>query len=112
MCAPVLGRPDVAKEGQLNILAGGRPEAVDAVRPLLDVLGKKVWDMGEVPARANAAKIAANMMIIMAIEAMAEAVVLTETNGLPRADFSELVLGTLFGGRSYESYSAKIANND
>ncbi len=110
--APVLGRPDVAKDGQLNILAAGRPEAVAAVRPLLDALGKKVWDMGEIPARANAAKIAANMMITMAIEAMAEAVVLTEANGLPRADFFDLVLGTLFSGRSYESYSAKIAKDD
>ncbi len=110
--APVLGRPDVAKEGQLNILAAGQPDAVATVRPLLDVLGKKVWDMGEVPARANAAKIAANMMITMAIEAMAEAAVLTEANGLPRAAFFELILGTLFGGRSYESYSAKITKED
>ena len=112
VAAPVLGRPDVAAEGQLNILAAGQPGAVAAVRPLLDVLGKKVWDMGEVPARANAAKIAANMMITMAIEAMAEAAVLTEANGLPRADFFDLVLGTLFGGRSYESYSAKITKED
>ncbi len=110
--APVLGRPDVAVKGELNILAAGKRVAVDAVRPLLDVLGKKVWDMGEDPPRANAAKIAANMMITMAIEAMAEAAVLTEANGLPRAAFFELILGTLFAGRAYESYSAKIANND
>ena len=51
-------------------------------------------------------------MITMAIEAMAEAVVLTEANGLPRNAFFELILGTLFGGRSYESYSAKIAHDD
>ncbi len=107
--APVLGRPDVAKEGQLNILAAGKREAVEKARPLLEVLGKKVWDMGEEPARANAAKIAANMMITMAIEAMAEAVVLTEASGLHRDAFFELILGTLFGGRSYESYSANIA---
>ncbi len=56
--APVLGRPDVAKEGQLNVLAGGKRDAVETVRPLLEALGKTVWDMGEVPARANAAKIA------------------------------------------------------
>ena len=56
--------------------------------------------MGEEPARANAAKIAANMMITMAIEAMAEAVVLTEASGLQRDAFFELILGTLFGGRS------------
>ncbi len=63
--------------------------------------------MGEDPPRANGAKIAANMMLTMAIEAMAEAVVLTEANGLPRAAFFELILGTLFGGRAYETYSAK-----
>ncbi len=65
--------------------------------------------MGEEPPRANAAKIAANMMITMAIESMAEAVVLTEANGLPRTAFFELILGTLFGGRAFESYSANIA---
>ena len=110
--APVLGRPDVAAKGELNILAAGKREAVDTVRPLLEVLGKKVWDMGEDPPRANAAKIAANMMLTMAIEALAEATVLTEANGLPRAAFFELILGTLFGGRAYESYSANIAKEN
>ena len=110
VAAPVLGRPDVAKQGQLNILAAGKRDAVEKVRPLLDVLGKRVWDMGEEPARANAAKIAANMMITMAIEAMAEAVVLTEASGLGRDAFFELILGTLFGGRAYETYSANIAH--
>ena len=107
--APVLGRPDVAAKGELNILVAGKPEAVEAVRPLLEVLSKKLWNLGEEPPRANAAKIAANMMITMAIEGMAEAAVLTEANGLPRAAFFELILGTLFGGRAYESYSANIA---
>ncbi len=107
--APVLGRPDVARDGQLNILAAGKRAAVDTVRPLLEVLGRKVWDLGEAPARANAAKVAANMMITMAIEAMAEAVVLTEANGLPRDAFFELILGTLFGSRAYQTYGANIA---
>ena len=107
--APVLGRPDVAAKGELNILAAGRREAVETVRPLLEVLGRKVWDMGEEPAQANAAKIAANMMLTMAIEAMAEAAVLTEANGVPRAAFFELILGTLFGCRAYETYSGNIA---
>jgi 3-hydroxyisobutyrate dehydrogenase-like beta-hydroxyacid dehydrogenase len=40
--APVLGRPDVARQGQLNILAAGQPTAVAGVRPLLNVLGRKV----------------------------------------------------------------------
>jgi 3-hydroxyisobutyrate dehydrogenase-like beta-hydroxyacid dehydrogenase len=110
--APVLGRPDVAAKGELHILAGGDAANVARVRPLLEVLGGRIWDMGDQPTTANAAKIACNMMIAMAIEAMAEAVVLTEANGLPREEFFELILGTLFGSRSYQVYSASIAKRD
>lgn len=107
--APVLGRPNVAASGQLNMLVGGKAEVVAAIEPLLVPLSKKVWKLGEAPAQANAAKLAANMMIAMAIEAMAEGVVLTESFGLDRARFFEMILGTLFAGRAYESYSAQIA---
>lgn len=106
--APVLGRPNVATSGQLNVLAAGKANAVSAVEPILAPLSKKVWKLGENPTRANAAKLACNMMIAMAIEAMAEGVVLTESVGLDRADFFELILGTLFSGRAYESYSVQI----
>ena len=106
--APVLGRPSVATLGQLNILAAGKSNAMAAIEPLLAPLSKKVWKLGESPARANTAKLACNMMIGMAIQAMAEGVVLTESAGLDRADFFKLILGTLFSGRAYESYSAQI----
>ena len=107
--APVLGRPDVAARGELNVLAGGASAAIDRVRPLLEVIGGRIWPMGPEAPAANAAKIACNMMIAMAIEAMAEAVVLTEANGLPRDSFFELILGTLFGSRPYRTYSANIS---
>ncbi len=108
--APVLGRPDVAAKGELNVLAGGPPGALDKVRPVLEVIGGRIWEMGAHAPTANAAKLACNMMISMAIEAMAEAVVLTEANGLERDRFFDLILNTLFGSRSYQVYSANIAN--
>lgn len=110
--APVLGRPDVAAAGELQILAGGEPAAIDRVRPIFEAIGKRVWEMGAQAPAANAAKIACNMMITMAIESMAEAVVLTEANGVERARFFELILGTLFGSRAYQVYSANIAEGD
>jgi 3-hydroxyisobutyrate dehydrogenase-like beta-hydroxyacid dehydrogenase len=58
------------------------------------------------------APMAGNMMITMAIEAMAEALVLTGSNGLPAETFFGLILDTLFGSRVYLSYSAKIASED
>ncbi|SAL00377.1 6-phosphogluconate dehydrogenase [Caballeronia fortuita] len=112
VAAPVLGRPDVAEKGELNVLAGGAPDAVEHARPLLEVIGGRIWDMGIEAPTANAAKIACNMMITMAIEAMAEAVVLTEANGLPRERFFDVILNTLFGSRSYQVYSSKIMHSD
>ncbi|WP_232255991.1 NAD(P)-binding domain-containing protein [Caballeronia glathei] len=34
VAAPVLGRPDVAAKGELNVPAGGAPHAAAKVRPL------------------------------------------------------------------------------
>ncbi|WP_313166457.1 NAD(P)-dependent oxidoreductase [Massilia oculi] len=111
VAAPVLGRPDVAARGELQVLAAGPLPAMETVRPLLEVIGKRVWDIGTEPPTAYAAKIACNMMITMAIEAMAEAVVLTESNGLVRERFFDLILNTLFGSRSYQVYSANIIHD-
>ena len=110
--APVLGRPDVAAAGQLNVLIAGDPAAVEKAKPVFDVVGKKTWVLGSEPGQAYAAKIAANMMITMAIEAMAEALVLVDGNGVAAEDFIELILGTLFAGRAYEGYGAKILSGD
>lgn len=110
--APVLGRPDVAAKGELSVLAAGPPSSIEKIRPMLEVIGTRIWDMGPQAPTANAAKIACNMLIAMAIEGMAEGVVLTETNGLSRDRFFELILGTLFGSRAYQVYSANIANRN
>lgn len=110
--APVFGRPDVAEAGQLNVIAGGAPAAIARVRPLFDAIGRRTFVMGEDPVSANVAKIAGNMMIAMAIEALAEGVAITEAHGLPRAAFVELMTQTLFGGRAYENYGGKIVAED
>jgi 3-hydroxyisobutyrate dehydrogenase-like beta-hydroxyacid dehydrogenase len=111
--APVFGRPDVAEAAQLGIVAAGPAAAIDKVRPIFDAIGRKTWVMGEDPKQANAAKIGGNMMIAMAIEAMAEASVLVERNGVSPDAFFDVVLGTLFGGsRVYDNYSAKILKSD
>jgi 3-hydroxyisobutyrate dehydrogenase-like beta-hydroxyacid dehydrogenase len=106
--APVFGRPDVAEAAQLNVVVGGAEDAIGKAAPLLAAIGRKTWVMGDRPAQANAAKIAGNMMIGMAIGAMTEAALLSEGNGVAPKAFFELVLEALFGCRVYQSYSAKI----
>ena len=46
--APISGGPNGAEAGTLSIMIGGDTAAVDKMRPLFDVLGKKIFHMGAV----------------------------------------------------------------
>ena len=111
VAAPVFGVPAMAEKAQLNIVAAGEAAAIKTVQPLLDALGQKTWHLGEEPKRANVAKIAGNMMITLAIEAMGEATALTESYGVSAADFLDIITNTLFASPSYKRYGGFIASN-
>jgi 3-hydroxyisobutyrate dehydrogenase-like beta-hydroxyacid dehydrogenase len=110
VAAPVLGRVDVAEAGKLNILAGGPDELVDRVQPLLDLMGQKTWRFGDAPEQANAVKLACNLTLACAIEAMGEGSALAGAYGIPAADFIDLITATLFAGSPvYKGYGGMIA---
>jgi 3-hydroxyisobutyrate dehydrogenase-like beta-hydroxyacid dehydrogenase len=110
VAAPVLGRVDVAEAGKLNILAGGADELVNRVQPLLDLMGQKTWRFGDVPEQANAIKLACNLTLACAIEAMGEGSALARAHGIPAADFIDLITHTLFAGSPvYKGYGGMIA---
>jgi 3-hydroxyisobutyrate dehydrogenase-like beta-hydroxyacid dehydrogenase len=111
VAAPVFGVPAAAAKAQLNIVAAGNAAAIATVQPLLDAMGQKTWQLGADPTRANVAKIAGNMMITLAIEAMGEATALTESHGLKAADFLDIITNTLFASPSYQRYGGFIASN-
>ncbi len=74
VAAPVLGRPDVAAAGKLNIVAAGADDAIARVQPIFDVIGQKTWRVGTAPQHANVfKKLAANWRCASAIETTAEA---------------------------------------
>jgi 3-hydroxyisobutyrate dehydrogenase-like beta-hydroxyacid dehydrogenase len=109
VAAPVLGRPDVAAAGKLNIVAAGPTSALDAVQPLLDVVGQKTWRFGEIASRANVAKLSMNFMLAAAIESMGEAAALATGYDIKAADILELASQTLFPGPVYQGYGRLIA---
>jgi len=112
IATPVLGRPDVAAAGQLNILAAGDPQAIDEVMPYLEVMGKRVWRLSDKPSVANAVKAAVNYNIIHALQAIGESVAMTERLGVDPKLFVELLTGTLFGGAVYSGYGGIIARQE
>ena len=107
--APVMGRPDVAAAGKLNVLAAGDPAAVERAQPLFDAVGQKTWRLGSEPHQANVAKLAMNFLLGSAIEAMAEAAALVERYDIEPARLIEVVTGTLFAAPAYNTYGKLIA---
>jgi 3-hydroxyisobutyrate dehydrogenase-like beta-hydroxyacid dehydrogenase len=109
VASPVLGRPDVAAAGKLNLLVAGDEAIVNALGPVLDDLGVRIWRLGEVPARANLTKIAMNYLIIHALVAMSEGITLAERHGLEGKNLVELFSHTLLPGPVYTGYGSVIA---
>jgi 3-hydroxyisobutyrate dehydrogenase-like beta-hydroxyacid dehydrogenase len=112
VAAPVLGRPDAARAAQLHVIAAGPDALIEQVHPVLEAVSRKIWVMGRDPRQANAAKIACNMLIIAAVQTLAEAFVLTGANDVAQQDFLSLITGTLFGGRVHENYGANIVRGN
>jgi 3-hydroxyisobutyrate dehydrogenase-like beta-hydroxyacid dehydrogenase len=109
VAAPVFGRPEVAAAGNLNVVASGKPDAIAKVQPLLELIGQKVWPMGDDPIRATILKIGGNFLIGAAIESMAEATTLTRAHGVSAKDFLDVMSNSLFASPIYKIYGGMIA---
>ncbi len=109
--APVMGRPDVAAAARLNILAAGPGAAIDAVEPLLRLMGQKTWRLGEHAPVANAMKLAVNFMLASAVETLGEAMALAAGHGIAPADLLALISSTAFPGPVYQGYGALMVEN-
>lgn len=108
VAAPVLGRPDAAAAGQLHVLMAGDPPATDRVRPLLELVGQRVWPVGERAPMANVVKLACNFALASTIETLGEAGALAKAYEVePRALF-EVMTGSLFASPAWRVYGELI----
>ena len=91
--APVSGTKKPAEEGTLVILAGGKPERIKELEPLLLSMGKKVIYCGRV-GQGSMMKMFINLLLGLMMEGFAEALNFGRMGGL---DF-EAMLDTVFSG--------------
>lgn len=82
--APVSGSVTTAAAGELALMVGGEARHLERARPVLDALGKRVFELGPVGAGA-AVKLAVNDVIFALDVAVSEALVLAEAAGVDRA---------------------------
>lgn len=109
LAAPVFGRPDVAAAGQLFVIAGGEQAAVNAVQPLLDVVGRRTFVMSDRPEAAALVKLSGNFLIASMIESVGEAMALADRGGVDRGAYLDMLTSTLFDAPVYKGYGRLIA---
>lgn len=112
LAATVFGRPDVAAAGKLAILVAGEGALIDRVQPLFDAIGRKTYRVGNAPRQANVAKIAGNLMVACAIEAIAEAAVLLRKYEMSAPDVLNVIVESLFPVPVYQGYAGAIGRQE
>ena len=109
LCAPVFGRPEAAASAKLFVVAAGDPADLQTAAPLFDVIGQRVFYVGDKPSAASLVKLCGNFMILSAIEALGEAMALAEKGGVAKQLLLEVLTGTLFDSPAYRTYGAILA---
>ena len=112
VACPVLGRPDLAAEGLIKLVPAGPSDAVDVARPLFEALAQHSFEAGASPRAAAAVKIANNLALGCAIEAMGEAFSLVEKLGVEPQLFYEVMTQGLFAATAYEVYGKIIVDQN
>ncbi len=107
VAAPVFGRPGVAEEGRLWVVAAGAEKAVARARPVLAAFSRGISVVGTEPRQAHAVKLGGNFLISAMIHSLSEAFVFAERQGIAPETFIEAVNSALFQSPFYAAY-AKI----
>jgi 3-hydroxyisobutyrate dehydrogenase-like beta-hydroxyacid dehydrogenase len=104
VAAPVFGRPSVADEGRLWIVAAGPADAIAKARPLLEPLSRGISVIGPEPRQAHALKLGGNFLISAMIHSLGEAFVYADGQGIPPETFLETINSALFQSPFYAAY--------
>jgi 3-hydroxyisobutyrate dehydrogenase-like beta-hydroxyacid dehydrogenase len=104
VAAPVLGRPDLAASGQLGIVKAGSADALARCEPLFTTIGRLSFHAGDEPEAASAIKLANNLVLLCAIQAMGEAFSLVRKYGVDAQVLYDVMTEGLFSAPAYKVY--------
>jgi 3-hydroxyisobutyrate dehydrogenase-like beta-hydroxyacid dehydrogenase len=88
--APVFGSKNESANGKLWVLAAGKKDVFEKVKPVLEKLGQTVHYLGK-NGNATAMKLVGNLIVALELEALAEGLVLARKAGLDLRTVMEVV---------------------
>jgi 2-hydroxy-3-oxopropionate reductase len=109
--APVSGGDVGASEGTLSIMVGGEEVDFERAKPLFEVMGKTVVHVGESGA-GQTVKACNQIVVALVIEAVSEALVLSEKTGVDPARVFEVLSGGLAGTSVMDVKAEKFLSRD
>lgn len=107
--APVFGRPDAAENKKLIVVAGGKAEVIEQIRPTLEAISRAVFTAGPEPWHANLFKLCGNFMLASMLETFGETFATLRKSGADHHTFFG-IMNELFGSPVYKNYGTTIAN--
>jgi 3-hydroxyisobutyrate dehydrogenase-like beta-hydroxyacid dehydrogenase len=109
--APVSGGAAGAAAATLAIMVGGEPEDVARAEPLLHALGHNVVRVGG-PGAGHVAKVANQVVVGLALEAVAEALALVEAAGLDPKLVQQALRGGWADSRILQEQGTRMVERD
>jgi len=107
---PVLGNPDLAHQRGIYLIAGGTPDDVARVRPVVEALGQRLFVVGDDPGLANIMKLAGNVLTAATLQSMGEVLTLLQQAGISKQIGYDVLTGSLFDGKVHKNYGGKIVH--
>jgi len=109
--APISGGEIGAIEGNLSIMMGGPKEAVEKVRPIMDVMGRTVVYCGPLGC-GQMTKLANQVMVVHTIMSVAEGLAFAEKAGLDLETTLKVTSGGAAASHSLKALGPKVINDD
>ncbi len=109
--APVSGGPMGARDGTLSIMAGGKPEVFERVKPLFACMGKTILHMGEHGA-GQVTKACNQLSLTVTLQGVAEAMNLAARCGVEPARVREAMLGGFAASRVLELFGLRMVERN
>ena len=109
--APVSGGTVGAEQGTLAIMAGGKGEHIEFVRPLIAELASRFTRMGESGA-GQVTKLANQVIVASLFPVIAEALRLAEAAGVDAKKIPEALLGGFADSRPLQVFGPRMASRE
>ncbi|HTD90481.1 MAG TPA: NAD(P)-dependent oxidoreductase [Burkholderiales bacterium] len=109
--APVSGGPTGAEQATLAIMAGGKPEVFERIKPLFACMGKTIVRVGDNGA-GQITKACNQLLLLVTAQGAAEALALAQRCGVDPAIVREVLMGGIASSRVLDVFGKRMVERN